>query len=120
MTLLAAWLAALDKLMRYHSLYRDKVEVKEVINVEVQGAREKVLRLIESRAAEIARSRRTADGPILDDPIYQQKYHPETGVIPLGRMGTPEEVAGPALFLASDDAAYVSGVLLFVDGGQLA
>jgi NAD(P)-dependent dehydrogenase (short-subunit alcohol dehydrogenase family) len=59
-------------------------------------------------------------GPILNDPIYQQKYHPETGVIPLGRMGTPEEVAGPALFLASEDAAYVSGVLLFVDGGQLA
>jgi 3-oxoacyl-[acyl-carrier protein] reductase len=59
-------------------------------------------------------------GPILNDPVYQQKYHPETGVIPLGRMGTPEEVAGPALFLASDDAAYVSGVLLFVDGGQLA
>jgi NAD(P)-dependent dehydrogenase (short-subunit alcohol dehydrogenase family) len=59
-------------------------------------------------------------GPILNDPIYQQKYHPETGVIPLGRMGTPEEVAGPALFLASDDASYVSGVLLFVDGGQLA
>ena len=59
-------------------------------------------------------------GPILNDPIYQLKYHPETGVIPLGRMGTPEEVAGPALFLASDDASYVSGVLLFVDGGQLA
>ena len=59
-------------------------------------------------------------GPILNDPIYQLKYHPETGVIPLGRMGTPEEVAGPALFLASEDAAYVSGVLLFVDGGQLA
>jgi NAD(P)-dependent dehydrogenase (short-subunit alcohol dehydrogenase family) len=58
--------------------------------------------------------------PILNDPIYQLKYHPETGVIPLGRMGTPEEVAGPALFLASEDAAYVSGVLLFVDGGQLA
>jgi NAD(P)-dependent dehydrogenase (short-subunit alcohol dehydrogenase family) len=56
----------------------------------------------------------------MNDPIYQRKYHPETGVIPLGRMGTPEEVAGPALFLASEDAAYVSGVLLFVDGGQLA
>jgi NAD(P)-dependent dehydrogenase (short-subunit alcohol dehydrogenase family) len=58
--------------------------------------------------------------PIFDDPIYQAKYHPETGVVPLGRLGTPEEVAGPALFLASEDAAYVSGVLLFVDGGQLA
>ena len=57
---------------------------------------------------------------IFNDPIYQAKYHPETGVVPLGRMGTPEDVAGPALFLASEDAAYVSGVLLFVDGGQLA
>lgn len=42
------------------------------------------------------------------------------GTDPLGRIGTPEDVAGPALFLASDDARYVSGVLLFVDGGQLA
>lgn len=58
--------------------------------------------------------------PILMQPIYQAKYDPETGVVPLGRIGTPEDVAGPALFLASEDAAYVSGVLLFVDGGQLA
>ena len=57
---------------------------------------------------------------IFNDPIYQAKYHPETGVVPLGRMGTPEDVAGPALFLASEDAAYVSSVLLFVDGGQRA
>jgi NAD(P)-dependent dehydrogenase (short-subunit alcohol dehydrogenase family) len=62
---------------------------------------------------------RLSEGIFLD-PIYQMKYHPETGVVPLGRLGTPEDVAGPALFLASEDAAYVSGVLLFVDGGQLA
>ena len=62
---------------------------------------------------------RLSEGIFLD-PIYQVKYHPETGVVPLGRLGTPEDVAGPALFLASEDAAYVSGVLLFVDGGQLA
>lgn len=37
--------------------------------------------------------------------------------VPLGRIGTPREVAGAALFLASDDAAYVTGVILFVDGG---
>jgi NAD(P)-dependent dehydrogenase (short-subunit alcohol dehydrogenase family) len=58
--------------------------------------------------------------PVLNDPMFLAKYDSETGVIPMGRMGTPEDVAGPALFLASDDAAYVSGVLLFVDGGQLA
>lgn len=40
--------------------------------------------------------------------------------IPLGRAGTPEDVAAAALFLASDDAAYVTGVCHAVDGGYLA
>ncbi len=39
--------------------------------------------------------------------------------IPLGRMGKPEEVAGLALFLASDDAAYVTGSTYFIDGGLI-
>lgn len=38
---------------------------------------------------------------------------------PMGRLGTPEEVAGVALFLASDDAAFVTGKTIFVDGGRL-
>lgn len=58
--------------------------------------------------------------PILQEPFFQAKYDPVNGVIPLGRLGTPEDVAGAALFLASEDAAYISGILLFVDGGQLA
>ncbi|AHF98721.1 short-chain dehydrogenase [Halostagnicola larsenii XH-48] len=37
--------------------------------------------------------------------------------VPLGRAGTPEDVAGAYLFLASDDAAYIAGELLHVDGG---
>lgn len=40
--------------------------------------------------------------------------------IPLGRVGRPEEVATAALFLCSDDASYVTGVALPVDGGYLA
>ncbi len=41
-------------------------------------------------------------------------------VIPLGRKGTPEDLAGAALFLASDDAAYITGHMYFVDGGLAA
>lgn len=37
--------------------------------------------------------------------------------VPLGRAGTPEDVAGAYLFLASDEAAYVTGELVNVDGG---
>jgi NAD(P)-dependent dehydrogenase (short-subunit alcohol dehydrogenase family) len=38
--------------------------------------------------------------------------------IPMGRMGEPEEVANVALFLASDDSSFVTGIELFVDGGR--
>lgn len=39
--------------------------------------------------------------------------------IPLGRVGEPGEMAGPAVFLASDDARYITGHCLCVDGGML-
>lgn len=39
------------------------------------------------------------------------------GVVPLGRMGTPDEVAQAGVFLASDEARFINGVDLFVDGG---
>ena len=39
---------------------------------------------------------------------------------PMGRIGQPEEVARAALFLASDDSSFVTGTLLFVDGGWTA
>ena len=39
------------------------------------------------------------------------------GRVPLGRLGEPDEVANAAVFLVSDDASFVNGVELFVDGG---
>ena len=38
--------------------------------------------------------------------------------IPLHRIGRPEEVAGAVLYLASDEASYVTGTTLFIDGGR--
>jgi 3-oxoacyl-[acyl-carrier protein] reductase len=39
--------------------------------------------------------------------------------VPLGRLGTPEDVAHAVLFLASDEAAYITGTTIVVDGGQI-
>jgi NAD(P)-dependent dehydrogenase (short-subunit alcohol dehydrogenase family) len=38
--------------------------------------------------------------------------------IPLGRVGTPDEIAKAVVFLASDDSSFVNGIELFVDGGM--
>ena len=41
-------------------------------------------------------------------------------VIPMGRVGESDDLAGPAVFLASDDARYITGQMIVVDGGMLA
>lgn len=47
----------------------------------------------------------------------QQRLKMLSAAVPLGRLGTPDEIAKAVVFLASDDASYITGVELFVDGG---
>jgi NAD(P)-dependent dehydrogenase (short-subunit alcohol dehydrogenase family) len=54
----------------------------------------------------------------IDDPSFVEAYVREK--IPVGRVGRPEDVAAAYAFLASDDAAFIHGACLLVDGGQLA
>ncbi len=50
------------------------------------------------------------------DPEYPKSWEP---YIPMGRAGKPEEIAKPVLFLASDEASYITRQTLFAAGGEL-
>jgi NAD(P)-dependent dehydrogenase (short-subunit alcohol dehydrogenase family) len=54
------------------------------------------------------------------DPVRAKLVNRVTSGIPMGRMGNPEEMVGPVLFLASDAASMVTGIAMPVDGGNLA
>ncbi|HHC29365.1 MAG TPA: L-iditol 2-dehydrogenase [Rhodobacterales bacterium] len=68
------------------------------------------------------------DTPMWDtvDALFAKYEHKAIGqkrrevgeAVPLGRMGLPDDTAGPALFLASDDARYITAQTLGVDGGN--
>jgi NAD(P)-dependent dehydrogenase (short-subunit alcohol dehydrogenase family) len=49
--------------------------------------------------------------------VGEQRKKVISDAVPLGRFGTPEEIAKAVVFLASDDASYITGTELFVDGG---
>ena len=81
-------------------------------------------------AADGIRANAVAPG-LIDTPLVRMQLHSQAATIeelmavrhaasPTGRMGSPWDVANAALFLASAEAAFITGVLLPVDGGQAA
>ena len=64
------------------------------------------------------RSNVVSPGPINTPPASRQSADVIARIVPMGRMGEPEEVGKVALFLASDDSGFVTGIELFVDGGR--
>lgn len=83
-----------------------------------------LLGLAKTAARELAASRVTvnaiAPGIIATDmtaDIPDTRRAKQLAAIPMGRFGTPEEVAGAVCFLASDEAAWITGQTLCVDGG---
>ena len=67
------------------------------------------------------RSNVVSPGPI--NTLMLRRQSPEVtrivSTIPMGRMGEPDEIAKVALFLASDDSSFITGIELFVDGGRV-
>ena len=55
-------------------------------------------------------------GAMMTDEVARRRILSRT---PMGRVGQPEEIAGIAVFLASDDSSYVTGQVIYADGGRL-
>jgi NAD(P)-dependent dehydrogenase (short-subunit alcohol dehydrogenase family) len=61
----------------------------------------------------------TTATPGLDHFMTDEDKAAVVATVPLGRIGTPDDLGKAAVFLASDDSAYVNGIELFVDGGAV-
>lgn len=80
-----------------------------------------IMLLMKSIAVEVAehKIRVNSIGPgAIKTPINKESWGKLEKGIPYGRVGVPEDIAGTAVWLASDESDYVTGTTLFVDGGM--
>ena len=99
-----------------------------VPSVAYDASKAAIRQLTVSAAAELAphgiNVNAVAPGTILTDLTKQmldteQKVNRALAKIPIGRLGTPDDIVGPVLFLCSSESDYVTGHVLVVDGGWL-
>jgi 3-oxoacyl-[acyl-carrier protein] reductase len=100
----------------------------EALHSHYAASKGAVISLTKSLAAELASSNVRVNcvapgwvltpmaAPALDDPAERAKV---LGAIPLGRVGAPEEIAAPVVFLCSEGAGFVTGEIFNVNGGAV-
>lgn len=99
---------------------------KGIPGMTVYGAAKAAVRSLARTWTQELRERRIrtnilSPGPILTPPLEAAPANVVasfTSAVPMARLGRPDEIAQVALFLASDDSSYVTGVELFADGGM--
>lgn len=90
---------------------------KQYIYASSKAAVIKFSKLMAKNYAESIRVNCICPGIIETEIFENRDFSRFNGTIPMGRIGQPDDVAKVVLFLASDDAAYLTGVVLPIDGG---
>ena len=90
---------------------------KQYVYASTKAAVIKFSKLLAKNYADSIRVNCICPGIIETDIFINRDFSRFDGTIPMGRIGQPDDVAKVVLFLASDDASYLTGVILPIDGG---
>ena len=90
---------------------------KQYVYASTKAAVIKFSKLLAKNYADSIRVNCICPGIIETEIFINRDFSRFDGTIPMGRIGQPDDVAKVVLFLASDDASYLTGVILPIDGG---